>query len=126
MRGPGTVLVVDDEPTLLAILQEFLQLHGFTVVTAASGEEAIQQVERQSPAVALLDFQLSGMDGLVTLRKLKSLRPDLVVIMMTGLDEEQLMADALKLGAHDYIMKPFDLEYLESTLLTKVLLGKTP
>lgn len=126
MRWPGTVLVVDDEPKLRVILQEFLQLHGFTVVTAASGEEAIQQVEQHAPAVVLLDFQLTGMDGLVTLKKLKLLRPSLVVIMMTGLDEEQLMADALEHGAHDYVMKPFDLEYLESTLLTKVLLGKTP
>lgn len=125
-RWPGTILVVDDEPKLRTVLQEFFQLHGFTVTTAASGEEAIEELERSKPSVILLDIKMPGMDGLVTLKKIKALRPDPVVIMMTGLEEEGLLAQAVALGAYDYLVKPFDLSYIESTFLSRILLGKAP
>lgn len=123
-RWPGSILVVDDEPKLRRILEEFLQLHGFTVMTATSGEDALEKLQRWLPTVVLLDIKMPGMDGLIVLKKIKALRPGVVVIMMTGLEEEQLLGQALALGAHDYLMKPFDLAYLESTLLSRILLGK--
>lgn len=125
-QWPGTILVVDDEPRLCAILQEFLELHGFTVQTAASGEEALERMEQTPPTVVLLDIQLCGMDGLATLKKIKAMPSNPTVIMMTGLEEEELMERALALGANDYVVKPFDLAYLESSLLSRILLGKSP
>jgi len=125
-RWPGSILVVDDEPKLRRILEEFLQLHGFTVMTATSGEDALEKLQRWLPTVVLLDVKMPGMDGLIVLKKIKALRPGVVVIMMTGLEEEQLLGQALALGAYDYLMKPFDLAYLESTLLSRLLLGNTP
>ncbi|OGS21579.1 MAG: hypothetical protein A3J70_10150 [Elusimicrobia bacterium RIFCSPHIGHO2_02_FULL_61_10] len=123
---PGTILVVDDEPRLRTILQEFLQLHGFTVQTAASGEEALERMERTAPTVVLLDVRLLGMDGLSTLKKIKAMPSHPTVIMMTGMEEEDLMTQALAAGANDYIVKPFDLAYLESSLVSRILLGKAP
>ncbi len=125
-RWPGTILVVDDEVKMRTMLQEFLQLHGFVAVTAASGEEALQELERSRPSVILLDFKMPGMDGLVALKKIKAARSDVMVIMMTGFEEEGLLAKASALGATDYLMKPFDLNYIESTLLSRILLGKAP
>jgi len=125
-RWPGTILVVDDEPKLRTILQEFLRLHGFTVTTAASGEEALEQLKRFAPTVVLLDIKMPGMDGLLTLKKIKAVQPRVIVIVITGLEEEQTMAQALALGAHDYITKPFNFEYLETILLSKILTGHAP
>lgn len=125
-RWPGTILVVDDEPKLRALLQEFLNQHGFTVTTAASGEEALDVFQRSSPSVVLLDIKMPGMDGLTALREIRALRPSATVIMITGLEGEQAMAEAQALGANGYIVKPFNLEYLETVLLNNILLGHTP
>ena len=125
-RWPGTVLVVDDEPKLRAALQEFLEGHGLTVGAAASGEEALAQLERLAPSVVLLDVMMPGINGLETLKRIKARRPAAMVIMITGLEEETVMDEALALGAHDYITKPFNLDYLETMLLSKILLGRTP
>lgn len=125
-RWAGTIMVVDDEPKLRHIVQEFLELHGFTVLAAASGEEALERVRHDTPQVVLLDIKMSGMDGLVTLKKLKAFQPATTVIMITGLEEEQLMEQAFALGAADYITKPFNFEYLEATLLSRILLGRQP
>ena len=125
-RWPGTLLVVDDEPKVRTALQEFLEAHGFKVATVASGEEALTEVEQRRPPVVLLDIKMPGMDGLLTLKKIKAAHPDIVVLMMTGLEEEQTMVQAFALGAYDYITKPFNLEYLETVLLSKILTGHTP
>ncbi len=120
-RWRGTILVVDDEVKIQTILKGFLERHGLTVVTAASGEEALKQLLRASPAVVLLDIKMAGMDGLLTLKKLKTAQPTTTVIMMTGLEDEQLMSQAFELGAYEYLTKPFDLAYLESVLLNKLI-----
>lgn len=125
-RWPGTVLVVDDEPKIREILGSFLGLHGFTVKAVATGEEAIAQCQRTQPSVVLLDINLPGLNGLEALKQLKFLHPTLPVLMITGLEEEEMMEQALALGAQDYVLKPFNLDYLETALLSKMLLGKHP
>ncbi|MBI3088019.1 MAG: response regulator [Candidatus Omnitrophica bacterium] len=125
-RWPGTVLVVDDEPQLRKILQESLTTHGFSSLSAASGEEAVEQVRLHNPTVVLLDIKMRGkLDGLETLKQIKALRPATTVFMVTGVEEDATMKDALALGATDYILKPVNLEYLETLLVTKTLLGET-
>lgn len=125
-RWPGSVLIVDDEPKLCDVLAGFLTSHGFTVLTAGSGFDALAEVQRSHPTVMLLDVRMPGMDGLATLRQLKTVAPEVAVIMVTGLEEEHAMEEALALGASDYILKPFNLEYLETILLNKILLGRAP
>lgn len=126
-RWPGTILIVDDEPKLCEILRQFLESHGFRVIAqAGSGQEAVEQLKRHAPTVVLLDVKMPGMDGLATLRQLKALRPAVTVIMVTAFEEEDAMEEALALGADDYILKPVNTEYLETILLSKILLGHTP
>ena len=125
-RWPGSILIVDDEPKLRAVLEDFLTSHGFSVLTAGSGLEALAQVQRANPTVVLLDVRMPGMNGVATLKQLKASAPAVTVIMVTGLEEEHTMEEALALGASDYILKPFNLEYLETILLNKILLGRAP
>lgn len=111
--GAGTVLVVDDEPKLRSLLAEFFQRRAYTVLAAGSGEEALEQL-RHRPDIVLLDVKMPGMDGLLTLRKIKAARPETVVIMTTAVDEETSMAQAFTFGAYEYVTKPYDFSHLES------------
>lgn len=114
---PGSILIVDDEPELLSEMEAFLQPRGCSVVTASSGEDALAQLLRRRPTLVLLDIKMPGMDGLVTLKKIKDARPDLPVIMATAIEDRELMAQAFVLGAYDYVTKPYDLPALETLLL---------
>ncbi len=126
IREPGHILVVDDEPRLRQILADFLSLKGFRVTQAGSGDEALACLARELPTTVLLDVSMPGMNGLLTLEKMKALRPSVHVIMITGLQEEDSVHHAAELGASDYIMKPFDFDYLESALVSKLALGEAP
>ena len=118
----GTLLVVDDDTQVQQLLKLFFESKGMRVIGASSGEEALQAVSR-NPVLVMLDVNMPGMDGVLTLKKLKAAKPKLPVVMMSGGGEKEMAQAALKLGAYDYISKPFNLEYLETVVLTKVLVG---
>jgi len=122
---PCRVLIVDDEPKLCALLKDFLELHGFAAETAASGEAALAKISQQVPNFVLLDIGMDGMDGLVTLKKIKALPTPTTVIMVTGNPESDTVKQAMALGAQDYIQKPFSPEYLEAVLLSTLATGPT-
>lgn len=119
-RLPGTVLLVEDDGRLRVIMQEFLELNGFTVSAVPSGEEALVRLQRETPRVVLLDIRMPGMNGLDTLRHIRVRHPNLPVIFTTHVDEEETMEEAVMLGANDYLIKPFNFERLKSALLTKI------
>lgn len=115
------LLLVDDEPKWRTILQNYLELKGFTVLTAGSGEEALAQLERATPQACLLDVKMPGLDGMATLQRMRASHPDLPVIFLTQVDEEQTAEEAKVLGAHDYLVKPFiSFEQLETLLRAKL------
>lgn len=115
------ILLVDDEPKWRTILQNYLELKGFAVLTAGSGEEALAQLERAKPQACLLDVKMPGLDGLATLQRLRVSHPTLPVIFLTQVDEEQTAEEAKVLGAHDYLVKPFiSFEQLEVLLRAKL------
>ncbi|MBN1688030.1 MAG: response regulator [Candidatus Omnitrophica bacterium] len=128
-RGPEDktrkekILVVDDEETVRRFLSEFFERKGFEVLAVASGEEAIQAVRDEKPAMVLLDIVMPGMDGIVTLRKIREIDPKVGVVMATGLQDEMLARDATQLGAYAYVVKPFDLKYLELVVLTRLVIS---
>lgn len=122
MKVPGCLLVVDDNSQMLRLLRTFFTARGMRVLLANSGEEALKAVT-QNPTAMLLDVNMPGMDGLMTLKKIKETHPKLPVIMISGVGEDATVREALKAGAYDYITKPFSLEYLETVVLTKILLG---
>jgi DNA-binding NtrC family response regulator len=117
VRYPGPILLVDDEPELLRTLKDFLEVRGCTVLTATSGEEALAMMDRRVPALVILDIKMGGMDGLLTLKKLKQFQPNVPVIMATAVEDQELMAQAFALGAYEYLIKPYNLAALQSILI---------
>lgn len=117
---PDRVLVADDDPTTVEILQDFLVAKGYEVLTAYDGVEALRKVKEERPYVLLLDIMMPKMDGLEVLRQLKALDLTVGVIMITGVNEEETGRQAMALGAFDYIVKPLDLLYLEQSLWYKI------
>ncbi len=110
------ILVVDDEDDVRLFLQDFLSERDLEVEAAANGEEALKKVNTWQPDVVLLDIMMPGIDGLECLKQIKSKFPKTIVIMITALKDEARIAMAKKLGAHDYIVKPFSLTYLEEEI----------
>ena len=125
-KGPaavsGILLVIDDDPQIQSLLKIFFQSKGLRVAVAGSGEEGLKAMAKQ-PTLVLLDVNMPGMDGVMALNKIKASHPKLPVVMMSGGGEEAMAKAALAAGAYDYISKPFSLEYLETIVLSKVLLG---
>lgn len=122
MRVPATLLIVDDDPQILRLMMSFFAERGIRVLLADSGEAALKELSK-SPSMVLMDVNMPGMDGLMTLKRIKQVSPNLPVIMISGVGEDATIRSALEMGAHDYITKPFSLEYLETVVLTKILLG---
>ena len=115
------VLIVDDDKSVRNFLEKFLKQKGNQWVKSVdTGVEALDIIEKDVIKLVLLDIKLPIMDGMEVLRKIKEIRPDTDVIMITGFPEEATAKEALKLGAYDYIMKPFDLAYLELCVFSKI------
>jgi two-component system, NtrC family, nitrogen regulation response regulator NtrX len=104
------IMIVDDEESICQTLGGVLTDEGYDVVTARSGEEALQLLEEEPPHLILLDIWLPGMDGIETLKAIKSTNPQLQVVMMSGHGTIETAVKATKLGAFDFIEKPISLE----------------
>jgi len=111
------ILVVDDEEDVRLFLEDFLGERDLTVMTADCGEHALEKVEENKPDIVLLDLMMPGIDGIETLRRIKAKHPDIIVIMITALKDDAKIAEAKKLGAANYIIKPFRLDYLDNELM---------
>lgn len=101
-----TVLLVDDEPALLDVLEQYLRDDGFAVARAGDGPAAVAQFERLQPDLVVLDINLPGFSGIEVLRRIRALR-DVPVIMLTARVHEVDRVVGLELGADDYVAKPF-------------------
>lgn len=102
------VLVVDDDPDINRLLQVRLRNVGFSVRSAADGESAIEEMQRQIPDVVLLDISMPGMSGLEVLDRIRKDQLDVAVVMTTAFGSESIAVDALRRGADDYLRKPFE------------------
>ncbi len=110
-----TVLIVDDEEKLREVLVVALENMGYDTVTAGTGEEAQSIIERTDVHLVLCDLRMPGMGGRELLKRIKVLRPDLPMIIMTAYASLKDAVEIIKDGAFDYIAKPFDLDVLEAT-----------
>ncbi|MFH1347864.1 MAG: sigma-54 dependent transcriptional regulator [Candidatus Margulisiibacteriota bacterium] len=117
-----SILVVDDE---LSIRESFsLILEGkYKILLAASGEAALKTISDQKADLAFLDIRMPGMDGLETLKRLKAIDPELEIVMVTAVNDVQKASEAIKFGARDYVVKPFDIEHI-SRLVEQILRKK--
>jgi DNA-binding NtrC family response regulator len=114
-RGNGKLklLVIDDEPGLRNMMLFDFTQRGYEVVAASDGEEAIAKARKEKFDLALCDIRMPGMGGEETLRKLKQLRPEMHVIMVTGYPSIESAVETIKLGASEYVAKPYDLDCLD-------------
>jgi DNA-binding NtrC family response regulator len=106
----GAILVVDDERSIRVGLKGLLTKEGYEVSVAESGDEALRLLGNQSFDLVLTDLRMPGLDGLGLLKRIKEQYPDTLVVMMTAYGSEKIAVEAMKAGALDYIVKPFDNE----------------
>lgn len=125
VQGTNHILVVDDEEDVRDLLSRFLTRRGYIVETVKDGEEAIERVLETQPDIVLLDIRLPKVDGLNVLRKLREEASEVAIITMSGVADEETARKSLELGAADFITKPFNLPYLETSLLAKLILLET-
>jgi DNA-binding NtrC family response regulator len=115
--GSPTLLVVDDEISILTIMTRLAEQLGFTVVTCSGGVEAIEQLKHRRADVAAVDLRMPEVGGLEVLRAIRDADPDCQVILMSGNATIDSAVEAVKLGAIDYLTKPFDILRLKQLLL---------
>ena len=114
----GTVLVVDDDLSSRDLLSRFLRLIGCQqIVAMESGEEAIDYLLSNTATLVLLDYRLPGMNGLVALRQMKQIRPNIAVIMVSANPTHEAMLQSIQEGACDMAVKPLDLRNLEKQVM---------
>ena len=102
-----TILVIDDDSEIRYSLNRVLTSKGYAILSAASGEEGIEEAEQSQPHVILLDNRMGGISGIETLQHIRSASPSSMVILMTAYGTTQTAIEAMKFGAFDYIIKPF-------------------
>jgi len=111
-----SILIVEDEKLLLGSLKKALSRDGYQVVTATCGEDALASFKENNPDLVLLDVRLPGMDGMQVLKRIKSQDGSVPIVIMTAFSGIKGAVEAIKLGAHDYVAKPFDIEELKFIL----------
>ena len=104
----GRILVVDDEKAMVLALKGLLTKEGYQVDTAGSGEEALRRLETGNFHLVITDLSMDGIGGMQVLERGRAIDPDLAVIMITAYGSEKIAVQAMKLGASDYLPKPFD------------------
>jgi len=108
---PELILVVDDEPKIVRLARDYLEKHGYRVVTAADGQSALIIARQEKPDLIILDLMIPGIDGREVCKILRH-ESDIPVIMLTALAEEVDQVTGLEIGADDYITKPFSVRML--------------
>jgi NADH oxidase (H2O2-forming) len=112
--GMKPILVVDDETILREALTDWLTNAGYTVVAAEKGEDALDAIREQDFGVVILDYKLPGRNGIEVLREARALRPQIQGILITAYPSWETAVESMKLGAVDYLSKPFNLDTLEN------------
>jgi two-component system nitrogen regulation response regulator NtrX len=111
-----TILIVDDETTILQSLSGILSDEGYETLTASNGYEALKIIEEESPDLVLLDIWMPGMDGIETLREIKRTNPFLQVVIISGHGTIETAVKATKLGAYHFVEKPLSIEKVVVTI----------
>lgn len=118
------VLIVDDEAVVCDLLNNELSEQGYLCTIAFNGNEAVNKLTTQDFDIVLLDIKLPGVSGMEVLRIIRSRKLNTAVIMITGVNDVDTAVDAMKLGALDYIVKPFGLDKLNSAIYNVLVRSK--
>jgi DNA-binding response OmpR family regulator len=121
---PTTVLVIEDEPGVRRLLERILTRHGYAVLSAADGQQALEYLERPEVRLVFLDLFLPKLGGLALLRRIRELPSPPRTIIITGLEDEELKQQALEIGAFDYLQKPLSVEQVLIAASAAVVLDR--
>jgi DNA-binding NtrC family response regulator len=110
------ILVVDDEQDACSMLHRILSALGHQVMTFTEADDALVWLELNSPELAILDFKLQKLNGLELLKRIRSLTPTTQVVILTAYPSPETFIEALNLGAVKYLIKPIEIDYLETTV----------
>jgi len=110
------ILVVDDEPILRDSLEVALKTSGYDVLTARTGEEGLERFQKENPDLVLLDHWLPGINGDEVLRRIKEEDPEIPIIIMTAQGSIEMAVNLMKMGAFDFLVKPFELDQVEDLI----------
>ena len=110
------ILVVDDAAFMRMRCKKLLSQSGFEVIEAATGAQAVEVYKEDRPDVVLLDITMPDMDGLTALKELKKLDPNAKVAMVSAMGQQSVVMEALKFGAQDFLVKPFDPDRVLATV----------
>ncbi len=113
-----TVMIIDDEQVICDLLSDDLGDYGYLCTTVSSGNEALMKLATEDFDVILLDLKLPGMSGMEVLERINSQQLSTAVIMITVINDSETVTQAIKLGASDYIVKPFDLDRVNTSINT--------
>ena len=116
MMPEETILVIDDDAFIRELLSEFLTKQGYKVLLAESGEKALDMLDPGAVRVALIDLKMPGIDGVETMKGIKTRDAGVLIILMTGYPSIESAVEALRSGAYDYVIKPFKLNELKATI----------
>jgi len=117
MSKAANILLVDDEPGMLRYIRTLLEVDDYKVATASTGEEALELVNKGlQPDLVLLDLLMPGIDGLATLEQLRQIRTGTKVVMLSCVNDTRKVVQAMRLGAHDYLTKPFQKAELDAVI----------
>lgn len=117
MKPTAKILLVDDEPGMLRYIKTLLEVDDYAVETATTGEEAIERFEKGlQPDLVLLDVLMPGIDGLQTLERLRQMQPHAKIVMLSCVSDTRKVVQAMKLGAQDYLTKPFQKAELDAVI----------
>jgi two-component system chemotaxis response regulator CheY len=123
-RANAKILVVDDALFMRTILKDILQANGFTnIIEAGDGAAAIDAYRKNKPDLVTMDVNMPGTDGMAALKSIVAMDPTAKVIMVTSVEQKQIVQEAIKTGAKDYVVKPFD-RAMVAAVLGKVMRGR--
>lgn len=115
------ILIIDDDDQITEMLKRIFEFKGLKSLTCATADEALSILRSNDIKLILLDIHMPEITGVELLKRIQEITPSVNVIMMTGYRELDIAQECMELGAKDYITKPFDLEYLETTVLSQII-----
>ncbi|MFZ2657132.1 MAG: response regulator [Victivallales bacterium] len=116
-----SIMVIDDDLHILSLLDIYLSKKGVKTVTCSSAKEALNILRSSQIKLALVDICMPGMTGVELLQHIQKITPSTHVIMITGMGDMEVAKKCMQLGAKDFITKPFDFEYLETSILAELI-----
>jgi len=124
LQEEHSILIVDDDEQLRDMLTQYLSNYGYRVLSAQDGPAAVSLAERERPHLIVLDLDMPGMDGVEVLRALRAKRYAGGVMLLTGVQDEKSLKEALDLGSIDIVGKPADLERIRLAIEVSLILSK--